>query len=251
MIWHARGGSGPTTLLFLHGLGATGAVWTGVCQQLAARPVNWISPDFSGHGLSAWRDSYSVGQLAAEVAPLVRQAESLFVVGHSLGVYVGLALASRWFGVRVAGLLGIGPKIQWSDADLQGARELAARPSRWYQQPTEAWTRYRRVAGLETSVTSDEAPLARGITQGAEGWRLSHDPRTYLVAGAPFSTLAAAADTRLILARGAGDPMVSLAELQQYDPGACDIAGAGHNAHVEKPATVLDLLDELLAAAAA
>jgi pimeloyl-ACP methyl ester carboxylesterase len=208
MSWHRQGGSGPRTVLLLHGLGATGAVWTGLEPLLEQRSLAWIAPDFSGHGLAAWQDNYSVGQLAADVAPLVQNTPELFIVGHSLGVYVGLALASSWFGTRAKGLLGIGPKIHWSEADLQGSRDLAGRPVRWYQQEGEALARYRRVSGLDEAVAPDAHSLARGITKTAEGFRLSQDPRTFMVAGAPFATLAASSTARLMLARGERDAMV-------------------------------------------
>jgi pimeloyl-ACP methyl ester carboxylesterase len=108
ILWHERGGSGPRTVLLLHGLGASGAVWSGVRNILATHPVQWVVPDLEGHGLSPQRAHYSVGQMAAAIAPLVMDTAELYIVGHSLGTYLGLALASRWFGVRVAGVLGIG-----------------------------------------------------------------------------------------------------------------------------------------------
>jgi len=246
LLWHECGGNGRQTVLLLHGLGATGAVWSGVQRVLATRPVRWITPDLSGHGLSPWRSHYSVGQLATDLAPLVRDAEELYVLGHSLGAYLGLALASRWFGVRVVGVLGVGPKIMWSEADLQGTRELAARPVRWYAQEAEASARYRRVSGLDEKIASAEL-LARSVMHGEEGFRLTQDPRTFMVAGAPFATLVASGDCAVKLARGERDSMVSLDELRAHEPGAVDIAGAGHNVHAEDPAAVVALLDQLLA----
>jgi pimeloyl-ACP methyl ester carboxylesterase len=245
-LWHERGGNGDRTVLLLHGLGGTGAVWSGVRSMLATRPVQWIIPDLSGHGLSAWRTQYSIGQLAAAVAPLV-EATQLYIVGHSLGAYIGLALASRWFGVRVAGVLGIGPNITLTDADMQSIRELAARPVRWYAQESEAIARYRRVCGLEAKLAPDTESIERGIAHGAEGFRLAQDPRTFMVGGAPFATLAKSATCPMLLVRGELDAMVSLSELRSHDARAVAIAGAGHNVHVEAPALVMGLLDQFMA----
>lgn len=245
--WHERGGSGTKTVLLLHGLGATGAVWSGLTPLLEQRGMRWIVGDLAGHGRSPWRSHYSVGQLATELAPLVADAGDLYIVGHSLGAYVGLALASRWFGVRVAGVLGIGPKITWSDADLAAMSELSARPIRRYQQESEALARYRRVCGLDEKVAPDEKRLDRGITQTAVGWRLSQDPRTFSLGGAPFETLAASAAAIVILARGETDEMVSLSELMANASHVIEIAGAGHNVHIENPAAVAGLLDRLIA----
>ncbi|HVN46963.1 MAG TPA: alpha/beta hydrolase [Steroidobacteraceae bacterium] len=248
MIWYESGGEGKRTVLLLHGLGATAAVWKPLERALEKRKtLRWVAPDLGGHGASEHRASYSVGQLAAQLAELLQQEQpaELFIVGHSLGAYLGLALASGWFAVTVRGVLGIGPKIDWPDADVQAARELAARPVRCYPTEEEAWTRYRRVSGLSQEIAPDEVCLARGVTRGEGGWRLAQDPRTFAVAGAPFASLAASARVPVRLARGAADHMVSLGELRAHDPQARELPGTGHNAHIEDPAAVLALLQEL------
>lgn len=248
MIWYETGGAGRCTVLLLHGVGATGAVWQGVTRVLAERgAVRWVAADLGGHGGSSWCPRYSVGQLAAQLADVVNDSRELWIVGHSLGAYVALALASGWFGIRVQGVLGIGPKVNWPHADLEAARELAARPVRWYPTEPEAWARYRRVAGVGQDIAPVDATLARGIVHTEQGWRLAQDPRTFAAAGASFATLAASAVGRVLLARGARDPMVSLEELRAQAREACDIPGAGHNAHIEEPRAVVGLLDRLQA----
>jgi pimeloyl-ACP methyl ester carboxylesterase len=252
MIWYESGGEGSRTILLLHGLGATAAVWRPVEEALQERATaRWLAADLGGHGGSDWQSFYSVGQLAAQLAELVQQQQSreLFVVGHSLGAYVGLAIASAWFAIQVRGVLGIGPKISWPTADLQAAREFAARPVRWYPSGEEAWTRYRRVSGLGTDIAPGEECLARGAAHTEQGWRLAQDPRTFAVAGAPFASLAASATVPVLLARGERDPMVSLEELRMHARQACDINGAGHNAHIEDPGAVVALLERLVAGA--
>jgi pimeloyl-ACP methyl ester carboxylesterase len=248
MTWCESGGTGSRAILLLHGLGATAAVWNGVRQAIEQRAIGrWFAPDLGGHGASAWQSHYTVGGHAAEVAEHVRGTHQLFVIGHSLGAYIALALASRWFGVEVVGVLGVGPKITWSEADLQGSRELATRPVRWYATAEEAWARYRRVSGLDAAVAPSDEWLARGIVQGEEGWRLSQDPRSFGVAGAPFGSLATSARARVILARGERDPMVSTAELRTHASEAVELAGCGHNVHVERPDAIVDLLQSLIA----
>lgn len=248
MLWHEKGGAGAPTVLLLHGLGATAAVWVGVTHVLQQRGLGrWLAPDLSGHGQSPPLPLYSVGSLATRVADLlVRDEPNIYIIGHSLGVYVALALSSGWFGVEVRGIVGLGPKISWPEADLQATRELAARPLRWYTTEEEAWTRYRRVSGLDATIAPNDEWLRRGITQTEQGWRLSQDPRTFEVAGAPFASLTAAARAPLVLARGEHDPMVSTAELRLHRQDTHEIPGAGHNAHVEKPADVVALLETLL-----
>jgi pimeloyl-ACP methyl ester carboxylesterase len=247
MTWSESGGSGSRAFLLLHGLGATAAVWNGVRRVIEERAMGrWVAPDLSGHGGSAWQRHYTVGGYAVEVAELVRGTQDLVVVGHSLGAYIGLALASRWFGVEVAGVLGIGPKITWSDTDVQGSREIASRPVRWYATAEEAWARYRRMSGLDAAVAPTGEWLARGVVKGEEGWRLSQDPRTFGVAGAPFDSLATSARAHVILARGERDPMVSTAELSAHASEVVEIARCGHNAQVEQPDAIVELLERLI-----
>ena len=250
MIWYESGGEGSRGALLLHGLGATAAVWKSVQRLLQERgALRWLAADLGGHGGSDWHSSYSVGALAAQLAELLQQQQirELFIIGHSLGAYVALALASSWFGIEVQGVLGLGPKISWPAADLQAARDLAARPVRWYPTEEEAWTRYRRVSGVTADIAPSEEWLARGAVKAEGGWRLAQDPRTFAVAGAPFASLAASATVPVLLARGERDPMVSLQELRTHTPQAHDIPGAGHNVHVEDPEAVVALLEQLVA----
>src|SRR5688572_6469365 len=162
MIWHERGGTGSHTILLLHGLGATGAVWNGVRASLDVRQTGqWIIADLSGHGGSEWRATYSIGELAADLAAILRDAARVSVIGHSLGTYLGLALASGWFGVRINAVLGVGPKLTWRDEDLQMMRELASRPVRHYPSEAEAIARYRRVSGISEELAAGTDTLTR------------------------------------------------------------------------------------------
>ena len=246
MIHVESGGRGDAFLLLLHGLGATAAVWTDVGAQLDARGVaRWNAVDLPGHGASARCDQYSIGRFAADLAPLVSGERSLFLVGHSLGAYIALALASGWFGPFPKGVLGIGPKIIWTETDLEAVRDLATRPSRLFVTEEEAVTRYRRVSGLDARIARMDH-LARGVVHTEQGYALAADPRTMLVAGAPFATLATSATCRVILARGEHDPMVTLAELTAHAAEAVDLTGRGHNAHVEDPGAIVDLCERLM-----
>ena len=90
------------------------------------------------------------------------------------------------------------------------------------------------------------AALLRGVLHAPEGWRLTQDPSTFAVAGAPFASLVSSSQAPVALARGEHDPMVSLEELRAHARLAYDIPGAGHNVHVEDPRAVLGLIEMLL-----
>jgi pimeloyl-ACP methyl ester carboxylesterase len=221
-------------------------VWNPLLGVIAnAGRGDWLCPDLPGHGGSAWRATYSVGELAAAVAPLLADDVPTFVIGHSLGVYIGLALASGWFSARIGGVLGIGPKVNWTDAEIQMMREFAARPARTYDAERDAIERYRKVSGLIGAQSSDAGLLARGTARTEQGFRLAQDPRTHSVVGASFASLVSSARCPVLLARGEHDSMVSLGELRAHCDAALDIPGAGHNAHVDDPAAVLALAARL------
>jgi pimeloyl-ACP methyl ester carboxylesterase len=246
MLWYEKGGIGTRAILLLHGLGATSGVWCGVQRVLEERRVGrWIAPDLSGHGRSDRLSNYSIDGLAAELAGLVREEPELFVIGHSLGAYLGLALASGSLGVQIRGVLGLGPKVSWPPADVQFAQQLATRPVRWYASSEEAWNFYRRVCGLDPRIAQGDEWLRHGVVRQEEGWRLSQDPRTFEVVGASFDPLVARAQTQLLLARGAHDTMVSTAELLQFCDQVHEVATAGHNAHVDEPDAIVQLFEKL------
>jgi len=249
MLWQERGGRGQHTCLLLHGLGATGAVWHGLTREIErSGRAEWTVVDLPGHGGSPPAQQYSIGAMAAAVAAVLDRERPYRVIAHSLGVYVGLALASGWFGVRVASLLGIGPKVTWTDAEVASMVELARKPAKVFPTAQDAWSRYRKVSGLDSNIATDEAVLTRGVVATDGGFRLAADPRTPLVAGAPFNTLASGARCPVLLARGATDPMITLDELRRHCRNAVEIPGTGHNAHVEAPAAMLELSDRLAAA---
>jgi len=240
--------AGANCFLLLHGLGATGAVWEPVAALLAARGDRSIAPDLRGHGAAPWAASYSVGAAAADLAPAVAGETALYVVGHSFGGYVALALASGWFGARVRGVLTVGTKLSFSDEDRSRAAELARRPARLFATHAEVLERYRKASGLDANLAPGEALLARGTVHEAAGFRLAADPATLGVEVPPFAALLAAVRCPVLAARGERDPLVSSTELRTAAPRAVDVAGLGHNLHVEDPAALVALIDRLRAA---
>lgn len=241
--------AGARCFLLLHGLGATGAVWGPVAALLAARGTGRsLAPDLRGHGEAQWAPSYSVGAAAADLAAGVAGESELFVVGHSFGGYVALALASGWFGVRVRGVLTVGTKLSFSDEERRRAAEFARRPPRVFPTRDEAIERYRKVSGLDATLAPGKALLARGTVAETAGFRLAADPATLGVEVPPFTALLAAVRCPVLAARGERDPLVSAAELRAAAPGAIDVPGRGHNLHVEDPPALAALLDRLLAA---
>jgi pimeloyl-ACP methyl ester carboxylesterase len=239
-----RGGEGSRLLVLLHGLGATRKVWT---KFIAANrwTGRWIAPDLRGHGASAHAEDYSVNAHADDVAELVRGAEEIVVLGHSMGGVVALALASGAFGISPARVFGLGIKVHWNDDEIAGMRKMAATPARLFESCDDAVARYLKVSGLAGLVAPDTPEALSGVAQSGDGLRLAYDPATASIGPPPMEALMANAKAPIHLACGTTDVMVSREQLAVYDRDAHQIA-AGHNAMVENPSAVWDWIEELL-----
>lgn len=249
-VFVRRGGGDGPSLLLLHGLGATGEVWDGLTALLPGHwPGPWIVPDLPGHGRSAPapRHRYSVGGLAAAVASVLEPDAPLVAVGQSLGGAVAVALASGWYGVQPSVALGIGIKVRWSVEELSKAAELAARPPRAFATREEAADRALKIAGLAGLLPPDTPFVDAAVVPSDGGWRLALDPAAFAVGKPAMEGLLAAARCAVVLAAGEHDPMSPVEHLQALVPDPVVFKGLSHNAHVEDPAVLLPLIDQLAA----
>ncbi|GGJ78127.1 alpha/beta hydrolase [Pilimelia anulata] len=230
-------------LLLLHGMGGNAAVWADWAPLLDREwPGAWRAVDLPGHGAAPPLDRYTFAGMAAAVAADLDPAAEYAVLGHSLGGVVGLALAGGDHGVTVRRVVGLGIKAEWTEQELAGAAGLAARPVRWYDDRGGAAQRFLRVAGLAGLVGAEHPAVAAGLRESAGRWRLAMDPAAFGVGAPDMRGLLASSTAPVVLARGAGDAMVSDAQLAALDPAAVTLPGLGHNAHVESPADTLRLL---------
>lgn len=243
-----RGGVGDRLIVLLHGLGATRHVWQTMLDTNRWRG-SWIAPDLRGHGASPHADTYALADHATDVATLIQTTgawSEIVVAGHSMGGAVALTLASGTFGVALSQVFSLGIKVAWSDEELTRLQSLAAAPARRFAAKDEAIDRYLKVSGLAGLIDKNAPAAAAGVTQEGDGWRLAYDPRTMTVGAPPMRALVDAARTPTYLARGDADPMVTLDQLRAFDTDAVSLAGAGHNAMVEKPLAVWDWIESRL-----
>lgn len=239
-------GSGAPLLVLLHGQAANGDVWNGI-RPLIARdwPGKCLIPDLRGHGRSFHRGPYAYGTYAADVAALIGD-EPAFLVGHSLGGAVALMLATGWFGIKVRGALAFGIKLHWSAEELARRRQFAAAPPRWFDTRDGAVELYLKVSGQFGLVDPGGSAARSGIAQENGRFRLAADPRINGFDDPPdIRPIFAAAKAPIMVAVGEKDMMVPLADARLLDPQAASIPGVGHNAHIEAPARVWDLVMEL------
>jgi pimeloyl-ACP methyl ester carboxylesterase len=243
-LWHAQGGSGGPTLVLLHGLGANADVWKKFASLWEGR---WIAPDLRGHGRSAHQPPYSYGAHAADVAALLSQDEEIFVVGHSMGGVIAMALASGWYGIRVRSVVAFGVKIRWTGDEVAKLHALARAQARWFDTQAEAVERYLKVSGLIGLLDPSSAEALSGVCEENGRFRLAADPMINAVAGPDIAAFVAAAKSPVRFAAGSKDPMVSAADMQAFDPNPFIFDGAGHNVHVEQPEALMHFVRTMIA----
>lgn len=231
-------------MVLIHGLGATGEVWDELTPLIDGR---WLVPDLRGHGQSPHAAPYSHGADAAAIASLLDQDEEVTVVAHSMGGYIGMALAGGAFGVRVAKVIAIGVKMSWSAEEIASMHALARKPARSFDTREDAIAWYLKVSGLSGIVDVDSPVALSGVIQRDSKWTLAADPMTYAAVGPQPEPLAAAMLCPQRLGVGVDDGMVDAASLTPFDPDPFVIADAGHNAHVQQPAAFWDLIQAELA----
>jgi len=229
-------GEGAATLVLLHGMGATAAVWRRAIHELdSAWAGRVVVCDLPGHGASAALGDYTYDAVATAVAECLPVTERLVVAGHSFGGMIAVHLASGALGCAPAAVVATGVKVRWTTEELAAMATLAAKPVRAFDTFAEAQDRYRKVSGLTPDVTDDVADLERGVVAANDRFRLSQDPATAGVGEPDMAGALVAARCPVLLGRGVADPMVSDDDLAVFGVATESIADAGHNAHVERP----------------
>ncbi|MEO3854343.1 alpha/beta hydrolase [Acrocarpospora sp. B8E8] len=245
------GGAGPT-VVFLHGSAASGAVWKPVTRELAGRrpDVGWLLADLPGHGRSRWQLDYSPDGYADAVAAGIRGhlgERPVHLVGHSLGAMVALALADGARGVSVASVLVIAMKVSWTEEELTRRAAAATRPIRILPGREQARELFGRISGMAGFAAAD---LDSGVAVAESGYRLSGDPRITAAPPAPpaaLAALAARAACPVRLACGDRDPGIRYEELVSVlGRPVTVLANTGHNAHIEQPGLVANLVEQAL-----
>ena len=156
---------------------------------------------------------------------------------HGLGANGGV-----WAELELRAVVALGVKVAWTAEELAKAQELAAKPPAAFACREAAAKRFLLVSGLTGLVGTDHPAVERGITSDGGEWRLTADPATIGLGAPDMRGLLAAAEGRVVLARGEHDPLQTTEQLRELDPSAVELPGLGHNAQVEDPAAVWRLV---------
>ncbi len=219
-------------------MGANASVWEPLLALVEGGwSGRWLAPDLRGHGRSVREGPYGIGAHAADVAALI-EAEApgpVTLVGHSFGGAVAGLLASGWFGPRVVEVAAFGVKVEWTEGEIEKARELSRRPAPAFATRGEATARYLRISGLAGLADASSATAVAGVLGDDGRFQVAMDPRAYGAVGPSIVALLRLATAPLRLAAGDRDPMVTLEQMRRVDPAARVFPGVAHNAHWEAP----------------
>jgi pimeloyl-ACP methyl ester carboxylesterase len=237
---------GPS-LVLLHGLGVSGAVWQGIGRLLGSF-ARLVAPDLRGHGES---DKPSAGYLprdyVGDVAALLAHEPSrpLAVIGHSLGAVIAALLAAERPELMAKVVL-IDPPF-----DASRPREHIATVEKLRHAEPGALEAelMRREPGMGDLYAKALASLYRAAADGTFHAVLRGEPGfPAAVAALPnitIETLVVAADPRLDAALGpeAAEHVASLLPHGRL----LTIPGARHAVHASKPRELVQAIRELLA----
>lgn len=245
-----RGDASRPKLVLLHGGGANAHWWDHLAPALAER-FHVVALDFRGHGDSDHPADVTPGAFRRDLEALLAHlgSDEAFLVGHSMGGHVALDHASRVAATR--GVVAIECARGAARRDNRRTRlALAARRS--YRTRDEALARFRL---LPASPSADEslrlAIAEHSVREEPDGrFGFKFDPRWFSLPRGPAPDLTRVACPVLVI-RGADSPLLTAAgmeELVSRLPRAktLEIAGAGHNVHLERPAEVLESIGRFL-----
>ena len=163
-------------IVLVHGGGAHAHWWDHIAPLLT-RDRRVLAVDLSGHGDSGRRDDYSLDVWSREILAVAADAgltEPPIVIGHSMGGFVTLRLASL-YGSKIAGAVVIDSPVR--DRDLtpeeNAARERRAfGPLRVYPTREVAMTHFRTIPPQETLPYTAAHVAATSIrpTPDGDGW---------------------------------------------------------------------------------
>ena len=214
-----------------------------------------LALDFRGHGLSDHRGSYRYADYEDDLLALLDAAglERAFVAGHSLGGYVALRAAAGEAAERIAGVLALDVKSDWTEEDAALAERARDGVQRVESSREALADRLARGLGpVRLDAGELDALAERSLEAAAGGWRFRGDRRVLATEPvAPFAFLGKVRCPVTVIA-GAESPVMPPAAARLFAaaiPGATLelLDGVGHHVELEAPELVAERI-RLLAA---
>ncbi len=173
-------------LILLHGGAAHAHWWSFIAPQFTAtRSMQYfvIAPDFSGHGDSGRRDTYTMEQWADEVMAVARHAgaqERPIVVGHSMGGHVAIVVAAR-YGDDLGGAIILDAPVERPDPESEeGEKGRMFRNPKTYPDLETALEHFHLQPPQPTTNDYVVNHIARhSLKQVDGGWTWKFDPAVF------------------------------------------------------------------------
>lgn len=175
--WGAQGLPG---LVFVHG-GSANSGWWDHIAPLFAREYRVVALDLSGHGDSAWRDSYGLKEWAQEVFAATEAGGidgPVSVIGHSMGGWV-TATAGALAGERLNGIVIIDSPLNDQPPEEERMRQRLRAPKVYPDRDT-ILSRFTAVPPQEVLLPYVRAHIAEESVRPVEGgWTWKFDPSMF------------------------------------------------------------------------
>ena len=238
-------------LVLLHGGGANAHWWDHLAQPLA-QSFHVVALDFRGHGESDHPKDLKVGAFNDDLEELLEHLGNPhpILIGHSMGGHVALDHAARHPETRALVLLEI---VGGATPRSRRVARLALSLRRSYRSREEAIRRYRFLPPAPgVSPTLRHAIATASVREESDGrFGFAFDPRWFSLPSRPRPALSSILCPTLLVRGETSDllsPDGARAIIKEF-PNArlCEIASAGHHAHLEEPSAALEILLEFLA----
>ncbi len=182
MHYRTWGDSQKPPILLLHALACHSGWWKWVSPYLE-KEYYLVAPDFRGHGQSPWADRYGFDDYAGDIEELARNFHRPYtIVGHSMGGYVGLKVASRGI-CPPSALLVADMKVDPPEEELAGLHKAAVKSGRIYDTLQDAVGHYRLLPPQHTAPAERVEQVAKECFHEQEDgrWTERFDRRTLAI----------------------------------------------------------------------
>jgi pimeloyl-ACP methyl ester carboxylesterase len=238
-------------VILLHALACHSGWWKWVSPYLE-KEYYLVAPDFRGHGLSPWADNYRFDDYAGDIEELARKLDRPYaIVGHSMGGYVGLKVASR--GVRPpSALLVADMKIDSPEEELAGLHKAAGKSGRIYDTLQDAVAHYRLLPPQHTAPKERVEEVARECFHEQEDghWGERFDRRTLAIEKVEAVALAQKISCPTWFVRAKESqvmPAEGAKELARITAGSLhEMEGANHHLPLEAPEEFASLIRKFM-----
>lgn len=238
-------------VILLHALACHSGWWKWVSPYLE-NDYYLIAPDLRGHGQSPWADSYRFDDYAADIEELAKMLDRPYaIVGHSMGAYVGLKVASRGI-MPPSALLVADMKIDSPEKELAGLHKAAQKSGRTYDTLQDAVANYKLLPPQHTAPIERVEQVAKECfhEQQDGNWGERFDRRTLAIENVEAVALSGEVNIPTWFVRAKESlvmPAEGAKELAQITGGPLhEMEGVNHHLPLEAPEAFAALIRNFL-----